>query len=139
MNTISVLTILQKVLLWFYLLYGLDSNAKFYSIWLEDGSNVLHNESLALSLLEICCLLSSSNVFQALQRFLRQNFSRVWASWKPGCENERRCLLFIVISKDKPHFELKCYVIDSWLTQILLKDNYLYLSILIKIIINKDK
>ena len=61
-STISVLTLLQKALLWFYLLCGLDSNAKFSSIWLEDGSNGLHNKSLALSLLEICCSSSPLNV-----------------------------------------------------------------------------
>ena len=38
------------------------------------------NEDLALSLIEICCSSSPLNVLQVLQRFLRQNFSRAWAS-----------------------------------------------------------
>ena len=113
MSTISVLTLLQKVLLWFYILYGLDSNAKFSSIWFEDGSNGLHNKSMSLSLLEICCSSSSSspsNVLQVLQRSLRQNFSKAWASWKLGVQNERGCPLFIVILEDKLHFE---YILES--------------------------
>ena len=34
---------------------SLGSNTKFSLLWLEDGSNCFHNESLALSLLDICC------------------------------------------------------------------------------------
>ena len=45
-------------------------NAKSSWLFLEDGLNGFHNESLALSLLDICCSPSPSNVFQVLQRFL---------------------------------------------------------------------
>ena len=49
---------------------------------------------------------SPLNILQVLQRFLRQNFFKTWASWKLGVENERGCPLFIVVSEDKLHFEL---------------------------------
>ena len=134
MSTIFVLTLLQKVLIWFYLLCSLDSNAKFSSLCLEDKSNGLYNESPTLSLLEICCPSSSSspsNVLQFLQRYFGRNFFRACASWKLGVENERRCHLFIVVSKDKLHFELICLKRCKihGLAQILLRDNYLYLFI----------
>ena len=80
------------------------------------------------------CFSSPLNVLQVLQRFLRHNFSRVWASWKLGVENELGYALFIVVLEDKLHFELICLKVNFWLTQILLRDNYLYLSILINII-----
>ena len=89
--------------------FELDLNKRSSWLWLEDGLNNLHNKSLALSLLEICCPSSSSsplNVFQVLQRLLRLNFSRAWAFWKLGLQNERGCLLFIVILEDKLHLEL---------------------------------
>ena len=48
---------------------SLDSNMKSSLHCLEDGSNNIHNESLAFSLLQICCSSSSLNIFRVLERF----------------------------------------------------------------------
>ena len=61
----------KRIILWFYLFCNLDSNTKSSSLWLEKESNDLHNESLTLSLLEICCSLSSLNVLQVLRMFFK--------------------------------------------------------------------
>ena len=105
--------------------------------WLEDGLNGLHNKSLALSLLEICCsarwfLDFRLKFFNALEAEFLQSFDflKTW-SWKwEGCP------LFIVVLEDKLHFELICLKRCSrlWLAQIFLRNNYLYLSILINVI-----
>ena len=112
----------KKVFLWFYLIYGHDSNAKFSSICLEDGLNGLHNKSLALSLLEICCSSSSSspsNVLQVLWisfKSFKDSWNRIFLELEL-LENlvlkMRRCPLLIVVLEDKLHFELICLKICS--------------------------
>ena len=66
-------------------------NTKSSSLWLENGSNDLHNESLALSLLEICCSSSSSNLKDFLLKFFGdlevwsvklQWFRAYWSVWR---------------------------------------------------------
>ena len=96
----------------------LDLNKRSSWLRLEDGLNGLHNRSLTFSLLEIYCSSSSSsplNVLQVLQRFFKffkDSWSRI--SLELGLlenlipQNERGCPLFIVVSKDKFHFELIC-------------------------------
>ena len=110
--------------------------------WIDRSSQQISSFELIRDLLSFKffkhfeCSSSSSNVLQVLQSFLRWNFSRTWASSKLVVKNERGCPLFIVILEDKLHFELITwkYLVDFWLAQILLRDNYLYLSILINII-----
>ena len=117
MSTISILILLQKSILWFYLHWIWLKQEIFLTLvrrWIERSSQWFSNLKLVRDFLFFKfftlfeCSLSSSKMLQVLQRFLRQNFSRAWTSWKLRVENERRCPLFIVILEDKLHFELIC-------------------------------
>ena len=142
MSTISISNLLQKNTFWFYLHWTWLEQEIFLTLvgrWIERSSQRISGFELITDLLSFKpfeCSSSSSKILQVLQKFLRQNFSRAWASWKLGLQNEKECPLFIVVSEDKLHFELIFLKRCSRLLNSpnLLRDNYLYLSILINII-----
>ena len=138
MSTNSVSILLKKVLLLFYLLCGLDLKKKISWLWLEDGSNGLHNKSLVLSLLEICCSSSPSNVLQVLwisfksfeyfsssSKILETKFLHSLGLLKTWCSKWEG--MSSIYSNLRINSTLNWYtwkdVVDFWLAQILLRDN----------------
>ena len=85
------------------------------------------------------------NFFECFSGVLEVEFLKNFGVLKSFWRMRVRCYLFIVVSRDKSHFGLIFLKISSrlWFAQILVIDNYLYLSsvkysILMKIIINKE-
>ena len=117
MSTISILILLQNNTLWFYLLWSRLKQWLFLTLverWIEWFSQQISSFELIQGLLFFKFFKPfECSILQVIQRFLRQNFFRTWASWKLGVQNERRCPLFIVISEDKLHFKLIYFKVCS--------------------------